>query len=293
MAFVDTAALPDRVRRETTGRRAVERLGRQGVLNTCEAVLLARLAAFYHRRGAEWVVIVPYLAQRAEVIGHLTPLIGDSQLAASSVGSVDSYQGGEREVVLYGFTRSNSQGRIGFLKELRRANVAFTRAKSQLVMTGDLGTLLRADDPGFRALAEQLHRHLRERGELRDYQDVMDALDAVARTRKETVRDHGSPPDVVPRGACPEDAAFGQGIAPTRLYALLLPVWEVEVRADITEGEDFFLIDRFLERGLRHGGLRTVDELATFFALDRALVAQAVRFLTAIGHLQESSGHLS
>ena len=90
-----------------------------------------------------------------------------------------------------------------------------------------------------------------------------------------------------------EDAAFGQGIVPTRLYALLLPVWQVEIRADITEGEDFFLIDRFLERGLRHGALHTVDELAAFFALDGALVAQAVRFLTAIGHLRESGGRLS
>jgi hypothetical protein len=90
-----------------------------------------------------------------------------------------------------------------------------------------------------------------------------------------------------------EDAAFGQGMVPTRLYALLLPVWQVEIRADITEGEDFSLIDRFLERGLRHGALHTVDELAAFFALDRALVAQAVRFLTAIGHLRESGGRLS
>ncbi|WNI26166.1 hypothetical protein [Streptomyces sp. ITFR-16] len=87
-----------------------------------------------------------------------------------------------------------------------------------------------------------------------------------------------------------EDAAFGQGLVPTRLYSLLLPVWEVEIRADITEGEPFFLIDRFLERGLRHGALHTVDELATFFALDRALVAQAVRFLTRIGHLREEAG---
>ncbi|MFH8987725.1 hypothetical protein [Streptomyces sp. NPDC017940] len=90
-----------------------------------------------------------------------------------------------------------------------------------------------------------------------------------------------------------EDAAFGRGIIPSRLYALLLPVWEVEIRADITEGEDFSLIDRFLERGLRHGGLHTVDELAAFFALDRALVAQAVRFLAAIGHVEESVGRLS
>jgi superfamily I DNA and/or RNA helicase len=179
MAFVDTAALPDRLRRESGGRRAEGR-GRRGAFNTCEARLLARLAAFYHRRGSEWVVIVPYLAQRLEVVRHLTPLVGDSQLADASVGSVDSYQGGEREVVLYGFTRSNREGRIGFLKELRRANVAFTRAKSQLVLTGDLSTLLRADDPGFRALVEDLHQHLLDRGDLWDYQDVMAALDEAA-----------------------------------------------------------------------------------------------------------------
>ncbi|MFD5190336.1 DEAD/DEAH box helicase [Streptomyces sp. NPDC058357] len=183
MAFVDTAALPERVRRESSGRRT-ERGGRKGSFNLCEARLLARLAAFYHRRGSEWVVIVPYVAQRLEVVRHLTPLIGDSQLVDASVGSVDSYQGGESEVVLYGFTRSNREGRIGFLKELRRANVAFTRAKSQLVLTGDLSTLLSADDPGFRALAEDLHKHLLDRGDLRDYREVMAALD-------ETVPDPG------------------------------------------------------------------------------------------------------
>ncbi|MFF0669650.1 DEAD/DEAH box helicase [Streptomyces tendae] len=179
MAFVDTAALPDRVRRESGDRRAEGR-GRKGPFNTCEARLLARLAAFYHRRGSEWVVIVPYLAQRAEVVRHLTPLIGDSQLADASVGSVDSYQGGERDVVLYGFTRSNPEGRIGFLKELRRANVALTRAKSQLILTGDLSTLIRANDPGFRMLIDALHQHLLDRGDLRDYRDVMKALNEAA-----------------------------------------------------------------------------------------------------------------
>ncbi|MDN3025878.1 hypothetical protein [Streptomyces sp. S.PB5] len=52
------------------------------------------------------MLIVPHLAQRLAVVRHLPLLIGDSQLADASVGSVDSYQGGERDVVLYGFTRS-------------------------------------------------------------------------------------------------------------------------------------------------------------------------------------------
>ncbi|TQJ87863.1 hypothetical protein FBY22_6712 [Streptomyces sp. SLBN-31] len=90
-----------------------------------------------------------------------------------------------------------------------------------------------------------------------------------------------------------EDAAVERGLRPTRLHALLLPVWRVEIRATVTEGEDFHLIDRFLERGLAHGGLETVAELAEFFALDEPLVVQAVRFLSRTGHIEERAGRLA
>ncbi|WP_420311849.1 hypothetical protein ACOB87_29670 [Streptomyces sp. YS-B37] len=90
-----------------------------------------------------------------------------------------------------------------------------------------------------------------------------------------------------------EDAAVERGLAPTRLHALLLPVWQVEIRATVTEGEDFHLIDRHLERGLAYGGLTTVAELAVFFALEESLVAQAVRFLTRTGHIAEHGGRLA
>jgi hypothetical protein len=90
-----------------------------------------------------------------------------------------------------------------------------------------------------------------------------------------------------------EDAAVERGLTPTRLHALLLPVWRVEIRATVTEGEDFHLIDRHLERGLADGGLKTVAELAGFFALEEPLVAQAVRFLTRTGHIEEHDGRLA
>ncbi|MFD0314769.1 hypothetical protein [Streptomyces flavalbus] len=89
-----------------------------------------------------------------------------------------------------------------------------------------------------------------------------------------------------------EDAAVRRGLTPTWLHALLLPVWRVEIRATVTEGEDFDLIDRFLERGLAYGGLETVAELAEFFALEEPLVAQAVRFLTRTGHVEDLGGTL-
>lgn len=57
------------------------------------------------------------------------------------IKSVDSFQGRDKEIIFYSFTRSNSQHKIGFLREVRRLNVMMTRAKRLLVMVGDGETL--------------------------------------------------------------------------------------------------------------------------------------------------------
>ncbi|MBB6272049.1 superfamily I DNA and/or RNA helicase [Pedobacter cryoconitis] len=62
-----------------------------------------------------------------------------------SVNTIDSFQGQERDIVYIGLTRSNSDGVIGFLADVRRMNVAITRAKKKLVVIGDSGTLARFD----------------------------------------------------------------------------------------------------------------------------------------------------
>ncbi|WP_410610966.1 hypothetical protein [Amycolatopsis sp. lyj-109] len=90
-----------------------------------------------------------------------------------------------------------------------------------------------------------------------------------------------------------EDAAFGQGLTPTRIFAILLPVWQVEVRATTTDGRPYELIDRYLERGIAEAGLGTTAELAGFFALDNALVDRALRVLHRIGHLRVVDGRLA
>jgi hypothetical protein len=87
-----------------------------------------------------------------------------------------------------------------------------------------------------------------------------------------------------------EDAAFARDVVPTRIFALLLPVWSVTVQADITEAEDYELIDRFLARGIAEGDLTTTAELADFYALDPELVDRALRALAAIGHVTHGSG---
>jgi hypothetical protein len=90
-----------------------------------------------------------------------------------------------------------------------------------------------------------------------------------------------------------EDTAFVQDLAPTRFLAVLFPVWSVEVEAEVTRGEPYALIDKFVERGLAEGRLTTVPELASFLCLDEVVVSRAVRFLTAIGHLTETADQLT
>ena len=175
LALVDTARLSPRERSESSG-RARERWGKSGFINEAEADLLVELAVHYHHAGTGWAVIVPYRAQVAKITSALTRRIGNAELVELNVGTVDSFQGGEREVILYGFTRSNDGGRVGFLQELRRANVAFTRAQRQLVLVGDTATLTTARDRGFRELAQALCAHVARDGDIRQYREVHDRI---------------------------------------------------------------------------------------------------------------------
>ncbi len=58
-----------------------------------------------------------------------------------SVNTIDSFQGQERDIVYISMVRSNPEGEIGFLSDIRRMNVAMTRARKKLVVIGDSATL--------------------------------------------------------------------------------------------------------------------------------------------------------
>ncbi|ABW10929.1 conserved hypothetical protein [Parafrankia sp. EAN1pec] len=165
-AMIDTSDRPAGERGETA-LKATETRHEQGYVNALEVELivslLARAAGWYR----DWAVIVPYKAQARRISEALAGEFGDPTTVADNVGTVDSFQGGERDLIIYGFTRSNSRNSVGFLTELRRLNVAVSRAKQQLVMVGDLATLRSATDTEFRKKISMMEDHLRRDGDLR------------------------------------------------------------------------------------------------------------------------------
>ena len=76
-----------------------------------------------------------------------------------TVGTVDGFQGQERDVIVISLVRDNADGKIGFLRDLRRMNVAITRARMKLIIVGNAATLSR--HRFYRELAE----HIKEHGE--------------------------------------------------------------------------------------------------------------------------------
>jgi superfamily I DNA and/or RNA helicase len=87
-------------------------------------------------------VITPYSAQ----VRLLRGLLPDEV----EVGSVDGFQGREKEAVVISLVRSNLGGSVGFLAETRRMNVALTRARRKLIVIGDRATI--TADPFYERL---------------------------------------------------------------------------------------------------------------------------------------------
>src|ERR1041384_1337919 len=78
-----------------------------------------------------------------EMLGHY-PIL-NTHADRVSINTIDSFQGQERDIVYISMTRSNDENIIGFLSDIRRMNVAMTRARKKLVIVGDSATLSRLD----------------------------------------------------------------------------------------------------------------------------------------------------
>lgn len=122
-----------------------------GRINKSEAdLLLSELKAYIQRIGGKRIleeridfgIISPYKAQ----VQYLRNKIkADASLkpyrSLFTVNTVDGFQGQERDVIFISLVRANEEGQIGFLNDLRRMNVAITRARMKLVILGEAETL--------------------------------------------------------------------------------------------------------------------------------------------------------
>jgi ATP-dependent RNA/DNA helicase IGHMBP2 len=87
-------------------------------------------------------IISPYKKQVDLLKGNITQLDNYEQYKTTiAVNTIDSFQGQERDIVCISLCRSNPKGEIGFLADIRRMNVAMTRARKKLVVIGDSATL--------------------------------------------------------------------------------------------------------------------------------------------------------
>jgi superfamily I DNA and/or RNA helicase len=155
MMWVDTAGMDSK--EEFVG----ESFGR---INKQEAELtLTTLEEYFNKIGKERIleeridvgIISPYRAQ----VQYLRRLIKKKEYFKPyrrliSVNTVDGFQGQERDVILISLVRANNEGQIGFLRDLRRMNVAITRARMKLIILGDSDTM--GKHPFYKKLYEYI-----------------------------------------------------------------------------------------------------------------------------------------
>jgi len=155
LAFIDTAGCGFEEKSEGTS-----------TVNPEEAVfllkhltqLVLKLALIYTVEDFPSVAIIAPYKQQIYVLKDLLLNAPELQVYAAhiTVNTIDSFQGQERDIVYISLTRSNADSIIGFLSDVRRMNVAMTRAKKKLVVIGDSATLSKSDFyAGFIGYAEE------------------------------------------------------------------------------------------------------------------------------------------
>ena len=135
-----------------------------GRINKAEAELtLLVLEKYFSKIGKQRIlderldvgIISPYRAQ----VQYLRRLLKKREFfkpyrSLISVNTVDGFQGQERDIILISLVRANDEGQIGFLRDLRRMNVAITRARMKLIILGDASTMTR--HPFYKKLYEYI-----------------------------------------------------------------------------------------------------------------------------------------
>jgi superfamily I DNA and/or RNA helicase len=144
LEFIDTAGAGYDEELEPDGESRLNRQEADRVGRVVQSLLDAGVAP------GQIAVIAPYAAQARLLRERL-------KIAGLEVDTVDGFQGREKEAVVISLVRSNPQGEIGFLADVRRMNVALTRARRKLVVIADSATI--STHPLYRHLVEYFERH--------------------------------------------------------------------------------------------------------------------------------------
>jgi superfamily I DNA and/or RNA helicase len=114
-------------------------------------------------------LITPYRAQ----VDRLKKKLENSSIlqplnSLITINTVDAFQGQERDVIAISLVRSNDKSEVGFLGDIRRINVAMTRAKMKLILVGDSATL------GSHAFYLELLDYVQQKGYYKSAWEVME-----------------------------------------------------------------------------------------------------------------------
>ncbi|MBD2702002.1 AAA family ATPase [Spirosoma sp. BT702] len=140
LAFVDTAGCGFEEKLEGTSSTNPEEAA---LLMKHLTQLVTNLSTRYIRADFPTIAVISPYKQQISILKELLLQTAELQEYRDkiSINTIDSFQGQERDIVYISLTRSNTEGDIGFLSDIRRMNVAMTRARKKLIVVGDSATL--------------------------------------------------------------------------------------------------------------------------------------------------------
>jgi len=139
ISFIDTSYMPNNQEKQLKDSKSI--------INICERDICIKLVNQFISQGInpnDIGIITPY-SDQANIISDMTDV---------EVKTVDGFQGREKEIIIISTVRSNDEDKIGFLSDLRRLNVAITRAKRRLIIVGNKQTL--SSNPTYKRMIDSI-----------------------------------------------------------------------------------------------------------------------------------------
>lgn len=138
------------------------------ILDLEQAVIQAKEQGLMPATVKKEVGIISFYGEQIRRIKQLVDDEIDTKHLKFRIGTVDRFQGMESDVIIASFVRNNQKGSIGFLKDYRRLNVALSRAKELLLITGNSATLMKQSQNA--GLFSGLIHTVKQQNGMRDHQ---------------------------------------------------------------------------------------------------------------------------